>query len=199
MSSALPIIMLVAAQAVQPAEVTPLIASSEVSAAGYGPVPPPRPKPAVKAAPEPCKTPEAKDVKGDTREIVVCAQKPEGYRIDPDVLAAQRAKKKGNSGKPRPAEKFVDNSCASIGPMGCRGVPAIDLLSAAAVLATMAQKAAKGENVGKMFVTEPGSNDYQRYLEAKQQREAREAEQAAAAYGKEAAKQQDEQPALTGR
>ena len=187
-------ILLVAAQAAEPAEVTPP-AATEASAESYGPAPPPMPRPAVKVPAEPCKTPEAKDVKEDTREIVVCAQKPEGYRIDPDVLAAQRAKKKGNPTTPRSAEKFVDNSCASVGPMGCRGVPAIDLLSAAAVLATMAQKAAKGEDVGKMFVTDPQSNDYQRYLEAKHQRQAREGEQAAAAYGKEAAKQKDEQPA----
>jgi hypothetical protein len=200
MSSALPMIMLVAAQAAQPTQITPPVATTQVTTASYGPTPPPPPKPPAKVPAQPCKTPEAKDVKEETREIVVCAQKPEGYRIDPDVLAAQRAKKKGYSGKPRPGEKFVDNSCASVGPMGCRGVPAIDLLSTALVLAEIAQKAAKGENVGKMFVTDPQSSDYQRYLDAKQERETREAEQAAAAYGKESARQKDEQSrALTGR
>jgi hypothetical protein len=193
MSGVLPMILLMAAQAAQPAAGLPV--ATGASAAGYGPAPHAQPKSAVKAPAEPCKTPEAKDVKEDTREIVVCAQKPEGYRIDPDVLAAQRAKKKGMSGKPRSPEKYADNSCASVGPMGCRGVPAIDLLGTALVLAEMAQKAAKGENVGQMFVTDPQSSDYQRYLEAKHEREAREAEQAAAAYGKEAAKQKDAKPA----
>jgi hypothetical protein len=193
MLSGVPMIMLLAAQASQPEAVSPPTAAAGMSAANYGPVPPPRPRDAIKA-PDSCKTPEAKDVKEDTREIVVCAQKPEGYRIDPDVLAAQRAKKKGDAGKLRTPEKYVDNSCASVGPMGCRGVPAIDLLSAGAVLATMAQKAAKGEDVGKIFVTDPQSSEYQLYVEAKRQREAREAEQAAEAYAKDAAKANNQQP-----
>ena len=57
----------------------------------------------------------------------------------------------------------------------------IDLLGAAMVLGTMATKAVKGENVGKMFVTDPQPTEYQLYLEAKREREAKEAEKAAKA------------------
>ena len=173
MMAGLPMFMLVAAQAAPPAQ--PALA--------------PQAQPASAPAPEPCKATEPKDVKEDTREIVVCAQKPEGYRIDPDVLAAQRAKKKGQSVGPRRPERYVDNSCQSVGPQGCIQGPAIDLLGAALMVANMAQKAAKGENVGKMFVTQPQSSDYQRYLDAKQEREMKESEKAATAYAKQVATQ----------
>ena len=112
-----------------------------------------------------CKPTETKDVKDDTREIVVCAQKVEGYRIDPDVLKAQRIMKK--NGKPRGPERLVDNSCASVGPMGCRGGAGINLIAAALTAATMVQKAAAGENVGEMFITDPQPDEYQIYLRAK--------------------------------
>jgi hypothetical protein len=123
----------------------------------------------------------------NTHQIVVCAPKPQGYRIDPDVLAARRMKKKGDPGAPRnPRETFADHSCATVGPMGCRGGPVIDVVTAAATAATMVQKAIKGENVGKTFVTDPQQNEYQLYLAARAEREAKEAE-AAAKKAKEAA------------
>jgi hypothetical protein len=147
----------------------------------YGPMQPAPPKPAVKPPSEPCKMP---DVKQDTTRIVVCAPKVEGYRIDPDVLEAKRAKK--NRNRPRRPERLVDNSCATIGPMGCRGVPTIDIVNAALALASMAQKAAKGENVGQMFITDPTPSEYQLYQEAKRRREAKEAEEAAFARAKAA-------------
>jgi hypothetical protein len=177
MMAGLPMFMLVAAQAAPPAQ----------------PAPAPEAQPASAAAPESCKATEPKDVKAETREIVVCAQKPEGYRIDPDVLAAQRAKKKGQSVGPRRPERYVDNSCQSVGPQGCIQGPAIDLLGAALMAANMAQKAAKGENVGKMFVTQPQSSDYQRYLDAKHEREVKESEKAATAYAKQVAEQKASQ------
>lgn len=118
----------------------------------------------------------------NARQIVVCAPKPQGYRIDPDVLAARRMKKNGDPGRPRnPHETFVDHSCATVGPMGCRGGPVIDIATAAVTAATMVGKAVKGENVGKMWVTDPQRNEYQLYLEAKKAREAKEKEQAAKA------------------
>jgi hypothetical protein len=186
MLSGLPMIVLMAAQAAAtPPASEPPPAIPVEEAAGYGPALPPPPKPKVKAPSEPCKTPEPKDVTEDTREIVVCAQRPEGYRIDPDILEAQRAKK--NRTKPKRPERLVDNSCATVGPMGCRGGATIDIVNAAVVLATMAQKAVSGENVGKMFITDPQASEYELYLEAKRQREAKEAEQAAAAKAKAAA------------
>lgn len=195
MLSGVPIIVLLAAQSAQPVGGPPApVSVAATGEAGYGPALPSPPRPVPKPAADGCKTPEPKDVTEDTREIVVCAQKPEGYRIDPDVLEAERAKKKGRAGGKRPPEKYVDNSCASVGPMGCRGVPAIDLLGTALVLAEIAQKAASGEDVGKVFETQPQSSDYQRYLDAKREREAREAEQAAAAYAREAAGRSSGEP-----
>ena len=134
------------------------------------------------APPEACRTP---DVKPDTREIVVCAPRPQGYRIDPDILEAERLKKRRN--RPRPPERLADTSCKTVGPAGCMEGPGINVIAAAVTAATMVSKAVKGENVGKMFITDPQPSDYELYLEAKRRREAKEAEQAAAAKAKAAA------------
>jgi hypothetical protein len=148
----------------------------------YGPVLPAPPKPPVKTTVSTC---APAHVSADTREIVVCAQKPQGYRLDPDVMEAKREKHSG--GRPKRPDRMRDNSCASVGPAGCIGAGAgIDLLGAAMVLGTMATKAVKGENVGKMFVTDPQPTEYQLYVEAKRRREAKEAEAAAAAKAKAA-------------
>lgn len=105
-------------------------------------------------------------------EIFVCAPRPQGYRIDPDILEAKRAMR---SGRPKGPERLRDNSCASVGPMGCRGGGGIDLIGGAIVAAAMAGKAIRGENVGAMFVTDPQRSEYEHYLEAKRAREAKEA------------------------
>lgn len=148
-------------------------------AAAFGPEPvstPAQGKPAqTECAPQPPPNP-------NSREIVVCAVKPNGYRLDPDVLAANRAKKKGEAVRPRnPHETFADHSCATVGPMGCRGQVMVDAFTAAAVVAQMAQRLSKGEAIGGMFQTEPTSGEYQLYLEAKKEREEAEAEKAAKA------------------
>ena len=107
-------------------------------------------------------------------EIFVCAPRPQGFRIDPDVLEADRAKRRP---KPKRPERMVDNSCASVGPMGCTGLggAGIDLLGAAMVLGTMANKAIRGENVGEMFITDREPDEYELYKQAKRAREAKEA------------------------
>ena len=58
--------------------------------------------------------------------------------------------------------------------MGCTG-GGFDILGAALAAGMMAYRAAEGENVGKMFVTEPQPDKYQLYLEVKRKREAEEA------------------------
>jgi len=78
-------------------------------------------------------------------------------------------------GRRKPPERFTDNNCAMIGPMGCRFVPGINLVDAALTLATMVDKAVRGENVGRMFITDPQPDEYQLYLEAKRRREGRQA------------------------
>lgn len=174
--SALPAALLFFAQATA-------AAPTESSEVVYGPASPEPPKtalPAAKPAESGCRAPAAGDPKNGP--IVVCAIKPQGYRIDPDVLAARRMKKKGDPGAPRnPHETYVDHSCATVGPMGCRFGPTIDLAAAAVTAANMVDKAVKGENVGKTFVTDPTRNEYQLYLEAKREREAKEEQKKAQA------------------
>lgn len=134
----------------------------------------------VKPAATACPAPANSDPKNGP--IIVCAVKPQGYRIDPDVLAARRLKKKGDAGRPHnPHETYSDHSCATIGPMGCRFGPTINVIAAAATAATMIQKAVTGQNVGKTFVTDPTMSEYQLYEEAKREREAKEQERAAQA------------------
>lgn len=127
-----------------------------------------------------CTTPAVPDP--NSGDIVVCAVKPNGYRLDPDVLAAKRAKKKGESIRPRnPRESYADHNCTTIGPMGCRGQPTIDMFTAAAALAAMGQRLSKGQPIGPMFQTQPTESEYQLYLDAKKQREEQEAQKAAKA------------------
>lgn len=142
------------------------------AAPAYGPpAPAPPAKPAARKAEQNC---PAATPKADSREIVVCAPKPQGYRLNPDVIEAKREMRSGRLKRP---ERFIRNDCGTIGPMGCR-FGGIDLMGAALTALTMAGKAVKGENVGKMFVTDPHPSEYQLYLEAKQAREAREIEAA---------------------
>src|SRR4051812_22498962 len=140
MMSGLPMMILFATQAAAatPAASSPAPAPAEAHASSYGPAAPPMPKPkaVLASASDPCKMTEPKDVSPDTtREIVVCAPRVEGYRIDPDVLEAQRAKK--NHTRPRRPERLVDRSCETVGPMGCRDGAGINLLAAAVTAATM--------------------------------------------------------------
>ena len=167
-----------------------LVAAAHAVAApssSYGPEPARAPATAsapaatpAKEAPQNCTTPAVPD--SNSREIVVCAERPNGYRLDPDVLAAKRLKQKGESIRPRnPHETFADHSCATVGPMGCRGQATIDMFTAAAALAAMGERLSKGQEIGSMFKTEPTSSEYQLYLEAKKQREEEEANKAAKA------------------
>ena len=131
-------------------------------------------------APRDCTTPSTPDP--NSRDIVVCAERPNGYRLDPDILAAKRAKKKGESIRPRnPHESYANHNCATIGPMGCRGQVTVDAITAAAVVAQMAARLSRGQAIGPMFQTQPTESEYQLYLDAKRQREADEADKAAKA------------------
>jgi len=170
MPAGLSVTLFIAAQAAAPAQ-------------SYGPAAAGASKPApVKETENQCTTPAVPDP--NAREIVVCAVRPNGYRLDPDVLAARRLKKQGESVRPRnPHETFADHSCATVGPMGCRGQPTIDIFTAAATVAMMAERLSKGQDIGEMFKTRPqdGSTDYQLYLQAKAEREEKEADKAAKA------------------
>jgi hypothetical protein len=149
-------------------------------AASYGPATPPAPTPApVAAKPDECAN-QRPDPK--TNEIVICAVKPDGYRIDPDLMTAKRQKKQGLGSRPRsPHESYADKSCATVGPMGCRGGPTINLLAAAMVAGQMANRLAKGQEVGSLLKTDPQMSEYELYQQAKKEREAKEADAAAKA------------------
>ena len=137
-------------------------------AAAQGPAAPAAAAPSKSDASDECRT----AIPTEPGEVVVCAVRPNGYRIDPDVLEAERIKKNPR-GLKRP-ERHVDNSCQTVGPMGCTGAVAGDLLGAAVAVAKMADKLSKGATVGSLLVTDPTPSDYDLYLEAKRQREARE-------------------------
>ena len=127
--------------------------------------------PPVKHAEEGCALSPESVEKG---EIVVCAQRPQSYRLNPDVVAAQKAKRHG--GPPPGPELFVNQDCKTIGPMGCRGQADINLVAAGITLAKMADRLSKGQEIGSMFITDPHPSEYQLYQAAKAAREAREEE-----------------------
>ena len=157
MMSGLPMILLAAAQAA-----APLPASAEAADEAA-------PAQSTSAA-DACSPSDP--IAGEAQEIVICVERPEGFRIDPDVMEAERQARRKKLKRP---ERFADTSCQSVGPMGCMGGGGINLLAAALTAAEMAKRTASGENVGEMFVTEPQPDEYQFYREAKRKREAEKA------------------------
>jgi hypothetical protein len=140
----------------------------------YGPPAPPKPA-KKKPAADTCETP-APDA--STREIVVCAQRPNGYRINPDIMEAKREMRSG--GAPKQHDKIDPKECA-VGPFGCNYLGGgINVIAAATTLATMAKRLSDGKEIGSMFQTTPTPSEYQLYLAAKKRREAKEKAEAAA-------------------
>lgn len=131
----------------------------------------------------------------DGTTILICAQRPEGYRLNPDVMEAKREMRSG--GRPRrPSTEAPPPDCATVGPAPCVNA-GINLLAAAAVAAEMGKRLATGQEIGSMFVTDPHPDEYQLYQMAKARREAEEAEKAAEARrrGAAAARQAGSTPA----
>ena len=161
------------------AVIAPLLMLASAAADQYGPATPPPPTKATESRSrdaDPCVTRNRK-AEAQEREIVICAPKVEGYRIDPEILEARRDYR--GPGGPKPPERLRNNDCATVGPMGCRGGVAFDFLAAAMVLGKMVDRAVKGENWAEPLIRKSPS-EYELYKAAKQRREAREAEQAAA-------------------
>ena len=158
-----------------------LLAQAASGSSGYGPSTPAPSKSepvAVGAVERDCM---AQNKDPNAKQIVICAPKPLGYRLPPDIVEARRLKKQGEASRPKnPHETYADHSCATVGPMGCRGTPTINMIAVAAVAAQMSARLAKGQEIGSMFETTPTSSEYQYYLEAKQRREEKEADTAAA-------------------
>src|SRR5690242_10772199 len=161
-----------------------LLAQTVSAAPASSPAAPVRPavpaaKPSVANPREDC-SPATPAV--DQRSIVICAQRPNGYRLNPDVMEAKREKRKGEGGPPGRSSIAVQTPC-SVGPQPCQSA-GINLVAAGIAAATMVERAAKGETVGDMFVTDPHPSEYQLYVMAKKRREAREAEEKAEAQAK---------------
>ena len=135
-------------------------------------------KPAPEAAAEPGKPCKTTAPSADATEIIVCAERPQGYRLDPNVMKAKR--QVGSRPQRRTNVLMSDTNCGSVGPAGCAPTAGINLIGVALTAAQMAAKAVRGENIGSMFVTRPEATEYELYLEAKREREA-DAEAAAAA------------------
>ena len=115
---------------------------------------------------------------GDPREVVVCAQRQDKYRLDSDVLDAGREAERVNRSISAPVP-VAQASCSAL-PSGCgTGLEGLDLLNVAIVVGKTVVTAAKGEDWTKVLKT-GGPDEYELYLAAKQQRLAREDEQATA-------------------
>lgn len=176
---------------VAPAVALLLAQAATTAPASAPPSPPSPPNTVVSAQSDRCPPPST-----DGSVIVVCAPKQEGYRLNPDVMEAKREVHSG--GRPvRPGGTIIPD-CAHVGPAPCMSA-GINLIGAALTAAQMAERLAKGEEIGSMFVTDPHPSEYQLYQEAKRRREAAEEEKATAKKAKEkAAQKQASEPPPAG-
>lgn len=186
---AMPVALALLAQTAASAAADPPKSTSSAPPAAS---PPPKPAAAATTAASDCspKTPNA-------NQIVICAERPQGYRLNPDVMEAKREIRSG--GRPvRQATEAPPPDCRTVGPAPCV-TAGINLLAAAVTAAEMAKRIAAGQEIGSMFVTDPHPSEYQLYLEAKKRREALEAEKAAKEKAKaaEAAAAQAKPPVQT--
>lgn len=132
--------------------------------------------PAPPAAPAPSDS--CADQPADSNTIVICTQRPQGYRLNPDVMEAKRESR--SAGRPVRPGGHPPPECATVGPFPClQG--GMNLIGAALTAVEMAKRAATGQDVGKMFLTDPHPDEYQLYLMAKARREAAETEKKAKA------------------
>ncbi|HEY1213608.1 MAG TPA: hypothetical protein VGE93_08250 [Bryobacteraceae bacterium] len=116
------------------------------------------------------------------RDIVVCGQRGQAYRVDPNVMDASRHVQ-ANERSATSAVPAAQALCARppVGPPPpCgQGLGSLDLANVAIVVGTTAVRAAKGEDWKSIF-RPSGPDEYQLYKEAKRRREAADTERAAA-------------------
>ena len=171
---------------------TPVALAMLAQAAPQAPATTPPAAPTATGSAKPaCADRTVSSTDGDGTTIVICAQRPEGYRLNPDVMEAKREMRSGGR-PPRPSTEAPPPDCATVGPAPCVSA-GINLLAAAAVAAEMAKRLATGQPIGSMFVTDPHPDEYHLYLMAKARREAAEAAMAAEARRRAAAAQQSAQ------
>lgn len=113
----------------------------------------------------------------DSNIIVICSERQEGYRINPDVMEAHKEAR--SAGRPvRPGGKPIPR--CTVGPQPCM-YGGVNLIGVALTAAQMAKRVASGQEIGSMFQTDPTPSEYELYKMAKQRREAEEAQAAAEA------------------
>ena len=161
-----------------PAGLTALALFAQAATVPVGPAVPPTPKKPPATRVPTCDDTQPADP--NSSQIVICAQRTEGYRLNPDVLEARREMRSG--GKPnRPGPDLKPYRDCSVGPMGCGPQAGINLMAAALTAAEMAKRVSEGKEIGSMFVTDPHPTEYQLYQAAKARREAVEEEKKAEA------------------
>lgn len=150
----------------------------------YGPPAPPKKKPKLAALLRADVDKNCADARRnieDKTTILVCGQPSDEYRLDPDIISAEEARRVARRGSPSrpsiPGAMPDTGICERNG--GCRALESINWVGVALVAAQMLDQAMKGENVGKTFVTDPRPSEYDYYKMAKSEREAKELEQAA--------------------
>jgi hypothetical protein len=152
--------------------------------------------PATATAAPTSAAPDAACQSRDAKDIVVCAQRSQPYRVDPAVNEAGRqleAKSRSATVATPPAQAI----CATQ-PEGCgNSLASLDLLNVAIVAATAGVRAATGKDWTKAFKT-GGPDEYQLYQEAKRRREAEDAERAAARFRAKARGAEPEAAATRG-
>ena len=134
----------------------------------------------------------AQSANSSSGTIVICTQRPQGYRLNPDVMEARREMRSG--GRPvRQGTETPRPDCVTVGPAPCVNA-GINLIAAALTAAEMAKRVATGQEIGSMFKTDPHPDEYRLYLMAKQRREEEEAQRTAEAKSKAAAAAQAKPP-----
>jgi hypothetical protein len=165
----------------------------------------PAPSPSISTDASSASAPAAKTIDGsgpkcpskEAVNIVVCAQRRQSFRLDSDVIAADR-QIESNSRSASSATPPAQAVCAT-SPAGCGiGLESLDLANIALVAGAMAVSAATGKDWLKPFKT-GGPGEYQLYRRAKQMREAQETERAAAEMKRKAREaERDAAAAATG-
>jgi hypothetical protein len=150
----------------------------------------------TKAAPTSANAPNAACQSRDAKDIVVCAQRSQPYRLNPAVDEASR-QVEANSRSPTAATPPAQAICSSQ-PSGCgNGLASLDLMNVAIVAATAGVRAATGKDWTKAIKT-GGPDEYHLYKEAKGRREAEDTERAAAQLRAQAREAEREVAAASG-
>ena len=125
----------------------------------------------------------------DARNIVVCGERRQPYRLDSNVMEAGN-EAQVNSRSANTATPAAQAACASANVCG-KGLESLDWANVAFVAATTAVSAARGEDWTRVF--KPGGPDeYQLYRQAQQRRQA-EAQERASAEVKRRAEEEERQ------